>query len=120
VRAVTVEGYRNALASALRRLGGHDVRAVTVADVEALAAWMSRKGGRRGQGLGPRSVRAALVALSQAFDLAAHEGTVARNVVWLARRPRQRTMVGRDLQHWGSGDLLAFRATAVRDSLAGA
>ncbi len=119
VRRVTVEGYRNALAPVLRHIGDRDLRTLTVAEVEALAGWMGREGGRRGQPLGPRSVRAALVALSQAFDVAAHEGAVARNVVRLARRPRQRTAVGRDLEHWQPGDLLRFRERADRDPLAG-
>lgn len=120
VRQVTRDGYRNALAPALRRIGDRDVRTLTVADVEALAEWMGSEGGRRGQPLGPRSVRAALVALSQAFDVATHEEAVDRNVVRLARRPRQRTRVGKDLEHWKPDDLRRFREHADTDPLAGA
>lgn len=120
VRPVTVEGYRNALAPVLRHLGARDVREVTVRDIESLAAWMGREGGKRGQALGPRSVRAALVALAQALDVATYEGVVPRNVVRLARRPRQRALVGRDLEHWQAAELLTFRDTADTDALAAA
>lgn len=120
VRPVTREGYRNALAPVLRRLGTQDVRALTVTDVETLVDWLSREGGSRGQGLAPRSVRAALVALGQAVDMAAREGLVARNVVRLARRPRQRQLVGHDLEHWQPAELIKFRDHADSDPLAAA
>ena len=125
VRPVTVEGYRNALAPVLRRIGSRDVRELSIRDVEGLIDWLAREGGRprkaqtTGGPLGPRSVRAALVALGQAFDLAAREG-VSPNVVRLARRPRQRKQVGRDLAHWQPDELLTFRETADRDPLAAA
>jgi hypothetical protein len=63
VRTVTVQGYRNVLAPVLRHIGHRQVQSVTVRDVDDLAAWLTREGGRRGQGLSPRSVRAALTAL---------------------------------------------------------
>jgi len=86
---------------------------------EALAAWLSREGGRRGQPLGPRAVRVALGTLAQALDLAVREGTISRNVARLARRPRHRKRVGRDLEHWQPAELLTFRDAADRDPLAG-
>src|SRR5215213_9255551 len=100
VRQVTAHGYRNQLAPVLRLIGSQDVRGIGVREVEALVDALARKGGRRGQPLGPRSVRAALGTLAQAFDLAAREGTITRNAVRLARRPRYRQRVGRDLEHW--------------------
>lgn len=120
VRPVTVEGYRNALTAALRRIGHTAVADVTVADVERLIEWLEAEGGKRGQALGPRSIRAALTALAQAFDLAAREGMIERNVIRLARRPRVRQRVGRDLEHWQPTQLLAFRKHADDDPLAGA
>lgn len=120
VRPVTVEGYRNVLAPVLRRIGSRKVQALTVADVEALTAWLLREGGKRGQGLGPRAVRASLVALGQALDVAAREGTVTRNVARLARRPRVRRTAGTDLEHWQPADLLRFREHTDTDQLAGA
>lgn len=120
IRPVTVEGYRNVLAPVLRRVGGRRVQTLSVGDVEALTGWLSREGGRRGQGLGPRAVRAALVALGQALDMATREGTVARNVARLARRPRVRKVAGTDLEHWQPAELLRFRQYADTDPLAGA
>lgn len=65
-------------------------------------------------------MRAALIALGQALDMAAREGTVTRNVVRLARRPRVRNRVGTDLEHWQPAELLKFRQYADTDPLAGA
>jgi integrase len=118
VRPVTVQGYRNVLAPVRRRIGDGKVQALSLADVEGLTAWLSREGGTRGQGLGPRAVRASLVALGQALDMATREGTVSRNVARLARRPRMRQRVGTDLEHWQPADLLRFRDHAETDALA--
>jgi integrase len=120
IRPVTVEGYRNVLAPVLRHLGGRKVQALTVADVEGLTGWLSREGGKRGQSLGPRAVRASLVALGQALDMAAREGAVPRNVARLARRPRVRKVAGTDLEHWQPVELLRFRQHVDADPLSGA
>lgn len=120
IRPVTVDGYRAVLAPVRRRIGDHDIRALTVRDVENLTAWLVREGGKNGRALGPRSVRASLVALAQAFDMAAREDSITRNPVRLAERPRVRTRVGRDLEHWQPAELLAFRTHADTDRLAGA
>ncbi len=96
------------------------VQALTVGDVEGLTAWLAQEGGKRGQALGPRAVRACLIALGQALDMAAREGTVPRNVARLARRPRVRKRVGTDLEHWQPAGLIAFREQADSDPLAAA
>lgn len=120
VRPVTREGYRHWLAPVLRRLGSKRVQELSVTDVEQLAMWLSKSGGRRGQALGPKSVKSCLVALSQALDMAAREGTVNRNVAKLARRPRSRSRRGTDLQHWQPDELLRFRTHSDAHPLAGA
>lgn len=120
IRPVTVEGYRNALAPVLRKVGNKKVQALSVADVESLTNWLSREGGKRGQGLGPRSVKASLAPLAQALDLAAREDAVTRNVARFARRPRVRTAAGTDLPHWLPAELLTFRDHADTDALAAA
>jgi integrase len=121
VRRVTVQGYEHQLAPVLRSLGSRRVQDITVTDVEQLLDWMSREGGRRGQALSPRAVRAAMVALGQAFDMAVRDGVIARNAVRLARRPRQRRRVkGTELEHWQPEELEQFRDHADSDRLAAA
>lgn len=120
IRPITRDGYANWLAPVLRRIGTTKVQALTVGDVESLVAWLSAQGGRRGQPLGPKSVKSSLVALGQALDLATREGTVNRNVARLARRPRNRLRRGTDLRHWTPDELLTFRDHADADSLAAA
>lgn len=100
IRPVTLEGYRNHLSPVLRHLGQRKVQTLSVSDMEDITAWLTREGGARGQGLKPRSVKAALVALGQVLDMAVREGTVPRNVARLVRRPRVRQVAGTDLQHW--------------------
>lgn len=115
MRAVTREGYRNALAPVYRRLGGRRVQSLTHGDVSALIDWMGREGGRRGQPLSVRSVKAALVALQQALDVAHREGSIPRNEVRLAKRPREARPRGRDVQHWTAEQLDTFRDRADAD-----
>jgi len=113
VRPVTVEGYRNVLAGARRRLGHKRVQALSLADVDGLVTWMLAEGGRRGQGLSVRSVSATLVALGQVLDLAVSEGLVARNVVRLVKRPRNGER--RDPSRWSLAEVARFRAHALSD-----
>ncbi|MGA8247849.1 MAG: site-specific integrase, partial [Nocardioides sp.] len=120
IRAVTLEGYRHHLAPVLRHLGQRKVQDLTYRDVEKLVAWLEREGGVRGQGLSPRTVKGALIALGQALDMAIREGTVHHNVARLARRPRVRQVVGTDLQHWQPAELQTFVACADEDPLAAA
>jgi integrase len=126
VRAITAEGYRGALAPVVRRLGARDVQSLTAKDVRELVVWVGRCGGRptktlpEGRPLGPRSVRAALVAFAQAVDLAVSDGLLARNVVRGVKRPRQARQVGRDLEHWQPAELPRFRKHADADPLAAA
>jgi len=72
----------------------------------------------RGGPLSPRSVRATLSALGQAFDQAAREGTINRNVIRLVRQPRLRQRVGLDLPHWQPGEIVKFRQDADLDAWA--
>lgn len=120
VRLITLQGYRSDLQAPWRFLGDRDIQTITVVDVEHLVNWMAEQGGRKGRPLGARAVRGALVALGQVFDSAAREGLVSSNPVRLARRPRHRKRVGRDLEHWQPEELIRFRDHADTDDLAGA
>lgn len=122
VRQVTREGYARQLAPVLRHLGHRPASSLTVGDVLSLIDWMEREGGRRGQALGPRSVRAALIALRQALDVAVENGTVERNVARSrqVRLTRVRQAVGTDLEHWQPEQLRAFVGHVDADALAGA
>lgn len=126
IRAITVEGYRGSLAPVVRYLGHREVPSLTTADMRDLVTWLSASGGRptalapEGRSLAPRSVRAALVALKQALDLAMSDGAVTVNVTQGVKLPRQGRKVGTDLQHWQPDALRAFREHADSDPLAGA
>lgn len=126
VREVTRHCYRYWLAPARRHIGDMEVSKVNTRDIEKLIAWMETEGarpkrkGEEPKGLGARTIRGCLTTLGQVFDMALHEETVTRNVVRLARRPRQTKKVGRDLEHWTSEELLSFRRTADADKLAAA
>lgn len=122
IRPITRDGYITQLAPVLRHIGHKPVGDLTVDHVLSLIAWMETQGGKRGQALGPRSVRAALIALRQVLDMLQEEGTVERNVARAraVRLSRVRTRTGTDLQHWRPDDLRQFVQHADTDDLAGA
>jgi integrase len=127
VRRVTREGYAQWLRPVMRHpIAKLPMVEVTISDVQAFVAWLSREGmkPRRGRETGTplstNSVRSVRVALQQAFDLALAEGTVSRNVVKLAKWPKVRTVRGVDLEHWQPAQLIRFREHADLDRLAGA
>jgi integrase len=70
VRSNTLESYRFALLPVRRYMGDRDVTALVPTDVEGFARWISREGGKRGQGLGTHASRSALAALSGVLDRA--------------------------------------------------
>jgi integrase len=127
VRTITRDGYRNWLAPVKRHpIGQVPVGEVAIADVQAFIEWLGREGSRPRKGrevgtpLSANSIRSVRVALQQAIDLAVAEGSVARNVVKLARWPKARTKRGKDLEHWQPAELVKFREHADGDALAGA
>jgi integrase len=126
VRPITRESYRASLTGPLRRLGDRKVQSLTRTDMTGLVSWLSASGGRptkvhpQGRPLSPRAVRAAMIALSQALDMAVHEGILRTNPARGVKRPRVMERKGTDLEHWQPGDLLKFRDHADADSLAAA
>ena len=92
LRESSRRSYRDALRPAHERLGSMPIQKVTKADVERMVTWMEtsgrRRGGKPGTGLGPRSVRLTLNRLTAAFEMAALEGLVPRNVVKLVKPPK--------------------------------
>lgn len=127
VRRITRDGYAGSLAALKRHpLASRPVAEVTIAEVQDLVDWLTREGSRPRKGretgtpLSANSIRSFKVALQQAFDLAVAEGTIARNVVKLAKWPKSRTKRGRDLEHWQPEALVRFREHADGDALGGA
>lgn len=117
VRPVTVQGYRDVLVPARRRLGDRRVQDLGVADLDALAEWLTMSGGKRGQGLSPRSVVATLGAVSQVLDLAMREGLIPRNVARMVKRPRQETQAR---PVWTDAEAERFAQHVATDRLAAA
>lgn len=63
IRPVTQEHYRHMLRPVIARIGSIPIQHLGVSDVETLVGDLTSEGGRRGQGLGPRSVKGVLVLL---------------------------------------------------------
>ncbi|MEP9381115.1 site-specific integrase [Nocardioides sp. KR10-350] len=118
VRAVTRDGYAAWAAPALRVIGHRVAAEVTVRDIEHLTVTLTERGGRGGRPLAPGSVRAVLIPLAGAFDLAVRDGMMPANPVRIARKPRTRARVGTDLEHWTPAQLLTFRETSDRNEWA--
>ncbi len=130
VREVTVNGYRDQLAPVLRAIRSRAAVDLRPRDIRALIEHLATSGRKRDNGpLSPRSIRAALGALSQALDFGVADETLTRNVTKGVRPPRQTTKVGESLEHWpttGRGTearceaLEQFRAHTADDRLGGA
>lgn len=124
VREVTRETYAHSLKPVRRHLGARKVQSLTYADVESLAAWLTREGGRQGQGLGQHASRASLTAFKQVLDYGVRNQrilseNVARGVV--AAEPLDPdTADADDLERWTAEQLVRFTRHADRDPLAAA
>lgn len=118
VRPATVEHYGFLVQPVRRRLGRRPIASITATDVEALTAWLSAEGGKRGRPLGVKAVRASTGCLAAALDVAVRHGDLPRNVARLARKPRQRRPRGTDLQHWSTEQLRTFVAYIDADAWA--
>lgn len=130
VRSNTLESYRYVLLPVRRFLGDRDVTTLLPTDVEGLAGWLTREGGKRGQGLGAHAVRASLAGLGQVLDRAHRiERITTENVMKAAdiRLPSISVMApasdeaeGDDdlLERWSEIEWRAFVRHADSDSLA--
>ncbi|WP_169747736.1 site-specific integrase [Demequina subtropica] len=120
IRAVTRDGYRSALIAPLRHIGDRPAREVTRPEMRALVARLAADGGKRGQALSPRTVRAALIALGQAFAFAVEDGLIAVSPVEGVKPPRVKEVKGTEVQHWTPEEMRTFRNYSDADALAGA
>lgn len=128
VRSNTLESYRFALLPVRRYMGQREVKALLPTDIEAFARWLTREGGKRGQGLGAHASRSALAALSGVLDWAHKiEKITTENVMRAAdvRLPSVTAPVDDDgdeaddlLERWTEAEWGKFVAHADTDPLA--
>lgn len=130
VRSNTLESYRYALLPVRRFIGDRDVTTLVPTDVEALAGWLTREGGKRGQALGAHAVRASLAAFGQVLDRAHRiERVTSENVMRAAdvrlpsisaAAPVSEDSDGDDdlLERWTEAEWGTFVRHADKDSLA--
>lgn len=120
-REVTREGYEHVLKPVRRRLGSRQVQSLTRADVLALRTWLGSEGGRRGQVLSERSVRASLTAFKQVLDYGVHTvGIVRENVARGVRAPKSHEPDAVSLERWTAAEVVAFTTYTDADPHAGA
>jgi integrase len=120
--ANTVLSYRNALEPARERLGHKRAKAITRQIIEdELRDWMltegRRRGGKRGTGLGARSVILTIGRFAAAFELACRDRKLAHNPCQYVELPRQ-ARTQRDT--WSADDARKFLTAADCDRLAAA
>ncbi|WP_447005147.1 tyrosine-type recombinase/integrase [Saccharothrix isguenensis] len=118
LRASSKRSYRDALRPVREQLGATPIQKVTKADIERMVTWMQtegrRRGGKRGTGLGPRSVRLTLGRLTAAFEMATLEGLVARNVAKLVKPPKYKPTKP---DTWSKDEVRLFLLKAKEDRL---
>ena len=113
--------YEKALLPVREQLGNRKVRSITRDDVEQSRNWMlaegRRRGGKRGTGLGPRSVQLTMGRLSAAFEQACRDNRLAANPCRWVPVPSQPE---REDTTWSEDQLHVFLAVAAADRLAAA
>ena len=118
LRDSSKRSYSDALRPAHERLGSTPVQRVSKADIERMVTWMAtsgrRRGGKPGTGLGPRSIRLTLGRLNAAFEMAASEGLVPRNVVKLVKLPKYEP---KERDTWSQREVRMFLTKARTDRL---
>jgi integrase len=87
-------------------LGGIPLKSLSAEHVDALYRTLEREGGRRSQGLAPKTVRLVHVVLHRALKVAVERGYVRRNVAALAHPPTQKAARSRGAERvWTPGQL---------------
>jgi integrase len=118
LRDSSKRSYFDALRPAHERLGSIPMQKVTKADIERMVTWMEtsgrRRGGKPGTGLGPRSVQLTLGRLTAAFEMAALEGVIPRNVAKLVKPPEYEP---KEPDTWSQAEVRKFLAKAKTDRL---
>jgi len=114
----TKRNYVDALKPARERLGAREFQSIEKKDVEALVDWMSTSGRKRGgvvgTGLGPRTIKLTLNALSLVFDMGVMERKISMNPVSLVKPPK---LVKPEHVIWSDAEEDKFFATAADDRL---
>lgn len=105
-RATTQASYRTVSESwIIPHLGGIQMAQLTPAHVQSLLDALRATGGRKGTGVGPRSVQYALVVLKMALAHAVGQGFIARNPAAAVKRPQARSA---EMQAWTADEAAAF------------
>lgn len=95
-------------------IGGLPLASVTPAHVSGLLADLGASGGRRGEGLSPRSVQLAYVILKKALGDAMADGMLARNPCARVARPAGKSA---QMDAWSAEELGVFLASIEDDRL---
>ncbi len=99
-------------------IGSKRLRDLRAEHLRGLYRKLARRGGRSGRGLAPKTVRHTHTILSNALELAASDGYVARNVA----KSRDTAPGGRspEMKTWTPEQIRAFLEVAAEDRLAAA
>lgn len=120
VKPTTLANYRGSIERYIvPELGGIKLQSLTPEHLDGLYRKLEREGGRRRQGLSPKTVRHAHTAIRKALQDAAERGHIGRNVADLANPPTQkqaRSRRARD-KSWTAEQLRRFLEPLSDDRL---
>lgn len=124
VRAVTVQGYRQAMAGILKAHGSRRVQTITEPEVQRWVDSWKQTGGVRGKGLAHRSIVLSLQALTLVLDYGVKTKIIGANPAAGVKAPRKtaadRAATDSKKTTWTVPQLRAFLAVADQDRMAGA
>lgn len=115
VRPTTKARYRQSIeAHLLPHLGSIRLQSLTAENLDACYQELLKSGGRREEGLAPKTIRNAHGTLHKALKDAVERGYVVRNVTSYARPPRVERP---DMEVWAPEQLRRFLARVAEDRL---
>ncbi|MDJ0345614.1 site-specific integrase [Streptomyces sp. H10-C2] len=125
VEEATAANYEDALRAVRTHLGDKELQQLLEADIESLIDWMLTagriRGGKRGTGLGIRSVRLTLGRLRAALNVAVRRQLIVRNVAEHVTIPRQAREAAQAMkagrEPWTEKEVVPFLRQIATDRL---
>jgi len=112
VREASRANDRQVLKYARARMGERSVQSLARSDFEGFVSWLQTEAGKRGHGVGHRSIVLALQKVKAVLNYAMSEGLIPTNPAAFVKPPRRKASDSKDLVTWSADQLNAFKREA--------
>lgn len=104
---------------ARNRMGERSVQTLSRSDFEGFVSWLQTEAGKKGTGVGHRSITLALQKVKAVLHYAMSEGLIPTNPAAFVKAPRRKISDSKAVVTWTEHELTAFKDTADLDEWAG-